>query len=84
VRPIALAPLMTLRVDFGEGLRHATAEVAARLAAGEELPADAYYFRSAIRLATAAPRLAFLNERLALSHGRRLARSVELSVHSVR
>ncbi len=67
-----------------EGLRHATAEVAARLAAGEELPADAYYFRTAIRLATSAPRLAFLNERLALSHGRRLARSVELSVHCVR
>ena len=67
-----------------EGLRHATPEVAARLAAGEELPADAYYFRTAIRLATAAPRLAWLNERLALSHGRRLARSVELSVHVVR
>lgn len=63
-----------------KGLRHGPPEVLARLAAGEQVPADAYYFRTAIRFWTAAPELAYLNARLAVANGERLADRVRLSV----
>lgn len=66
-----------------EGLRSAPAEVLARLAAGEEVPPSDYYFRTAIRLYTAAPRLAHLNHHLYVSSGVRKATRVELEIYRV-
>lgn len=66
-----------------EGLRAATAEVLARLASGELVPPTEYYFRTSIRFRTAAPRLARLNDRLAISYGMRRKSSVGLEVYEV-
>lgn len=63
-----------------EGVRHATPEVLDRLAAGEQVPADEYYFRTHVRLFTGSPRLDHLNHRLAVSSGERRAASVHLEV----
>lgn len=65
------------------GLRHGPPEVLARLAAGEPVPAEAYYFRTAIRFWTAAPGLLHLNALLATARGERLADRVRLSVELV-
>lgn len=69
---------LVLRTEEGEdlfmsytGIRTGPAEVLARLAAGAAVdPAD-YYFRTAIRFETAAPRLAWLNRVLAIGTGMR-------------
>jgi len=66
-----------------EGLRSAAPEVLERLAAGEDVTPDAYYFRTAIRLRTASPRLAHYNHRLFIGVGIRRARDVEIVVHEV-
>lgn len=68
---------------ISEGLRAASADVLARLAAGEDVPPDAYYFRTFIRLHTGAERLAWLNDRLFLGVGVRRARRVEITVYQV-
>jgi hypothetical protein len=65
------------------GLRHARPEVMARLAAGERVPRDEYYFRTAIRLTTAAPRLARLNHILAIAVGERTKSAVWLELLEV-
>ena len=66
-----------------DGLRAATPEVLARLAKGELLPPDQYYFRTAVRFRTGAPRLAQLNDRLAVAYGQRMLRGVRLEVYEV-
>ena len=66
-----------------EGLRSAAPEVLERLASGEDVPPDQYYFRTFIRLATAAPRLRHWNDRLFIGVGVRKAREVEITVHEV-
>ncbi|HEY6427670.1 MAG TPA: DUF3237 domain-containing protein [Acidimicrobiales bacterium] len=66
------------------GLRKATPEVAERLARGDDVDPDAYYFRTHIRLTTAAPRLSWLNDLLAVSTGRRDQSVVTIDVHEVR
>ena len=66
-----------------EGLRIASPEVLERLARGEEVSPDDYYFRTFIRLATASDRLAHLNERLFVGVGVRRARQVEIEVHRI-
>jgi Protein of unknown function (DUF3237) len=66
-----------------EGVRTGTPEVLARLAKGELLPASAYYFRTAIRLHTAAARLSRLNSALFCSVGERRPTSVLLSVYEL-
>ena len=63
-----------------EGLRSGPPDVLAQLAQGAELPASAYYFRTAIRFRTAAPRLARLNDILAFSRGQRVRATVQLAV----
>lgn len=63
-----------------EGVRDAAPEVLARLAAGEDVPVDEYYFRTAVRFATSAERLAYLNSTLAVSTGERRAGSVHLRI----
>jgi hypothetical protein len=66
------------------GLRKATPEVAERLARGDDVDPDEYYFRTHVRLATAAPRLSWLNDLLAVSTGRRDQSVVRIDVHEVR
>ncbi len=66
-----------------EGLRDASPEVLARIAAGEAVDPAEYYFRTHIRLRTASERIARLNRLLAVSFGSRLARSVRLRVFAV-
>lgn len=80
----------TLRTNAGEaievrsqGLRTAPAAVAARLAGGEPVAPDEYYFRTFIRFFTSAADLAWLNDRLALSTGERERDTVRIHVHEV-
>jgi hypothetical protein len=80
----------TLMTDAGEtvevrsrGVRKATESVAARLARGESVDPDEYYFRTHVRLTTSAPRLSFLNDLIAISTGRRDRAVVRIDVHEV-
>ena len=66
-----------------EGLRSAAPEVLERLAVGESVPPDEYYFRTFVRLSTASERLAAFNHRLFVGVGIRHARRVEIHVHAV-
>jgi len=65
------------------GLRVAAPEVAARIAAGEPVDPSEYYFRTHIRLTTAASRLQWMNELLAVSTGSRQRDRVRIDVHEV-
>ncbi len=80
----------TLRTDEGEaievrsqGVRKASEPVAARLAQGELVAPDEYYFRTLIRLFSAAPRLQWMNDLLAVSTGDRERSTVRIHVHEV-
>ena len=80
----------TLETEAGElievrsaGLRKATPEVTERLMRGDAVDPDEYYFRTHIRFATAADRLAWLNDLLAVSTGRRDRALVTIDVHEV-
>lgn len=68
---------------ISEGLRAAAPAVLARLAAGEAVAPEEYYFRTAIRLASGAPRLSHLNDRIYIGSGKRAARAVEITVYRV-
>lgn len=65
------------------GLRAAPPEVLERLGRGERVPSSAYYFRTAVRFRTSAPRLARLNDVLAVSYGERRGSSVHLELYEV-
>jgi hypothetical protein len=65
------------------GVRKMTDAVAERIARGEHVAADEYYFRTHIRLTTSAPRLARLNDVLAVSTGERERDVVHIHVHEV-
>ena len=80
----------TLQTDAGEavevrsqGVRKASESVAARLAQGDVVDPDEYYFRTLVRLSTAAPRLAWCNDILAVSTGERERSTVRIHVHEV-
>ena len=66
-----------------EGIRHAPPGVLERIARGESVSADEYYFRTFIRLRTIAPRLAHLNLGLFVSVGERTRDAVHLTVYAV-
>jgi hypothetical protein len=75
----------TLETDRGllvqvrsQGLRHGPPDVLARLAAGEAVDPGRYYFRTVLRFETAAPDLDWLNRVIAVAHGARLPKAVEL------
>jgi hypothetical protein len=68
---------------ISEGMRHAPDGVLARIAAGEAVPPDQYYFRTCVRFHTGAERLSHLNRLLALTFGRRSKSGVELDVFAV-
>ena len=65
------------------GLRKASAAVADRIARGEDVAPSEYYFRTHIRLSTSAPRLAWMNDLLAVSTGERRRDTVRIDVHEV-
>ena len=66
-----------------EGVRTGAPEVLARLAKGEAVRRDEYYFRTFVRLRSASAALAQLNGRLWISVGERLADRVRLEIHEV-
>lgn len=84
-----IAARYVLKLDDGlvevdsRGLRHATPEVLARIDRGEAVDRNDYYFRTAIRLRTAAAKLSYLNSMLLISVAERRARSVHLDVYRV-
>jgi hypothetical protein len=61
-----------------QGMRHGPPEVLARLARGENVPPDQYFFRTIMRFETGASELAFLNKTIAVATAERKARQVEL------
>lgn len=65
------------------GLRHGPPEVMARLAAGERVRPDEYFFRTVMRFTTGHPAWAHLNRVIAIAVGQREARQVMLDVYRV-
>ena len=63
------------------GLRHGPAEIMARLASGEAVPSDAYFFRTLIRFTTGAAGWAHLNAVMAIARGAREAHRVVLDLY---
>ena len=66
-----------------QGVRHGPPEVMARLAAGEDVPADAYYFRTVVRFTTGATAWRHLNGLIAIARGRREAQRVLLDLYAL-
>jgi len=66
-----------------QGIRHASAEVAARISAGEVVPPTDYYMRTFIRLETGHPSYDWVNRTLFLSLGGKVGSTVKLSVYRV-
>ncbi|MCW5634423.1 MAG: DUF3237 domain-containing protein [Rubrivivax sp.] len=65
------------------GLRHGPPDVLARLARGEAVAPDEYFFRTLMRFTTGDVRYEHLNRVMALARGRREARRVILDVWQV-
>jgi hypothetical protein len=81
----------TLRTDGGDliqvtsqGLRHGPQEVIARLAQGERVGPDLYYFRTVLRFETGAAAFAWLNKIIAIASGVRTRNTVELEAFEIR
>ncbi len=68
---------------FSQGIRHASPEVAARMAAGEMVSPSAYYMRTAIRLRTGHPDYAWVNHALFIATGGKVGATVSLAVYQV-
>ena len=64
-----------------EGLRHGPPAVMARLARGDVVPHDAYFFRTLVRFTTGAPAWLHLNKVMAIAAGQREARAVLLDLY---
>ncbi|GAB4262531.1 MAG: hypothetical protein Kow0013_08160 [Pararhodobacter sp.] len=65
------------------GYRHGPANVMARVAAGEDVPADAYYMRTQARLETGDPRYAWVNRTLFVGVGARFASAVRVNLFAL-
>ena len=63
-----------------DGLRHGPPDVMARLARGEAVPAQDYFFRTLMRLTTGHPDWLHLNKLMALASGRRERSRVTLDI----
>lgn len=61
-----------------QGYRHGPPDVMARLARGEEVEPEDYFFRTTMRFETGAEHLAWLNKTIAIASAVRKARQVEL------
>ena len=85
-----IAAHYVIRTDDGalvevqsDGMRHGEPAVMARLAAGEAVGRDEYFFRTLMRFTTGAPQWLHLNKVLALAVGQREARAVLLDVYRI-
>ena len=85
-----IAAHYVIRADDGalievqsNGLRHGPADVMARLARGEAVARDAYFFRTLVRFTTGAPAWLHLNKVLALAVGEREASRVRLDLYRI-
>ncbi|RYD95121.1 MAG: DUF3237 family protein, partial [Sphingomonadales bacterium] len=68
---------------ISRGIRHASAEVAARIAAGETVPASDYYMRTAIRLSSGHPDYDWVNRSIFVATGGKVGATVRLLVYRV-
>ena len=87
---LEIAAHYVIRADDGalievqsDGMRHGPADVMARLARGDAVPRDDYFFRTLMRFQTGAPAWAHLNKVMALAVGQRLAKFVVLDVYRI-
>jgi hypothetical protein len=64
-----------------EGMRHGPPDVMERLARGEAVPPDQYFFRTVMRFTTGDARWQHLNRTMAIARGEREARVVTLDVY---
>ncbi len=85
-----IAAHYVIRADDGalievqsDGLRHGPSDVMARLARGEAVPREAYFFRTVVRFTTGAPAWLHLNKVLALAVGQRQAGAVLLDFYRI-
>ena len=85
-----IAAHYVIRADDGglievqsDGLRHGPAAVLERLARGEPVARDAYFFRTLVRFTTGAPAWLHLNKVMALAVGQREARAVLLDFYRI-
>ncbi|MBF9061282.1 DUF3237 family protein [Rhodobacterales bacterium HKCCSP123] len=65
------------------GFRHGPSAVMARLAAGEEVSPEDYYFRTFATLETGDPRYDWVNRTVFIGKGCRRASSVEVALYAV-
>lgn len=87
-----LVATYSIQTDEGEtifiensGIRHATPEVLARLAKGEDLPATDYYMRTSARMeVNENSKYAYLNKSIIVSSGMRKANSVIIRFYRVK
>jgi len=87
---LEIAAHYVIRADDGglievqsDGMRHGPPEVMARLARGDAVPRDDYFFRTLMRFQSGAPAWAHLNRVMALAVGQRLAQRVVLDVYRI-
>ena len=85
-----IAAHYVIRADDGalievqsDGMRHGSPEVMARLARGDAVARDEYFFRTVMRFTTGAVQWLHLNKTLALAVGQREARCVVLDVYRI-
>ena len=82
---------ITLKCDDGSlifvsyrGLTDIPSDIRARMAKGEDVPADQYYFRIAPLFETASPKFAWLNRLLAVGVGKKTATGVVYDVFALK
>jgi Protein of unknown function (DUF3237) len=87
---LEIAAHYVVRTDDGalveirsEGLRHGPPDVMTRLARGDTVARDEYFFRTVVRFTTGAPAWAHLNKVMALACGEREARLVKLDLYRI-
>ncbi|WP_298282699.1 DUF3237 domain-containing protein [Novosphingobium sp.] len=68
---------------ISQGVRHASLDVNARIAGGEEVDPAEYYMRTSIRLETGHPSYDWVNRALFLATGGKVGSTVRLSVWRV-
>ncbi|HSG57788.1 MAG TPA: DUF3237 domain-containing protein [Paracoccaceae bacterium] len=68
---------------ISRGIRIASAEVAARIKAGEPVPPSEYYMRTAVRLDSGHPDYAWVNRSLFVATGGKVGDTVNLSVYRI-
>lgn len=68
---------------LSQGIRHASAEVAARMASGEAVPPSEYYMRTAIRLNTGHAAYDWVNRAIFVASGGKVGATVSLAVYQV-